>query len=131
MAPPASGTRELRAFAFTVGVALLALGALQAWRDRPGASAALVAPAAVLMGLGLAAPRVLRPVHAGWMRTAHAMSRVTTPVFLGIFYFAVLTPMGLVLRLAGRSPLRRRRDAATYWVRRAPGARRSDLRRQF
>jgi hypothetical protein len=65
------------------------------------------------------------------MRTALAISKVTTPVFMGIVYFALLTPLGLVLRLVGHRPLARRRGPATYWLERPAGARRSDLRRQF
>lgn len=123
-------TRELRAFALTVGAAFLAIAAAQQWRGHGRAAIALAAPGVLLL-LGLAAPRALRPVHAGWMAMAHAMSRVTTPLFLGVVYFLVLTPIGLVVRLAVRSSLRRRRGSGSYWAERPPAARRSDLRRQF
>jgi len=63
------------------------------------------------------------------MGLAHAISRVTTPVFMGVMYFAVLTPVGLLRRTFGRSPLQRDRHSTTFWVERAP--RRSDLERQF
>lgn len=55
------------------------------------------------------------------------------PLLSGIFYFGVLTPLGLVLRLAGRDPLRLRRDPAapSYWIARAPASdRRASMRRQ-
>ena len=41
-------------------------------------------------------------------------------VLLLLVFYGVVTPIGLVLRLAGRDPMHRKLDraAATYWVRR-------------
>jgi hypothetical protein len=50
---------------------------------------------------------------------------------MGIVYFLVITPIGLLLRLAGRRPLPKPRSAGSLWVRREPGNRQSDLLRQF
>lgn len=33
--------------------------------------------------------------------------RITTPLLLGSVFYLLLTPMGLVMRLSGRDPLRR------------------------
>lgn len=43
-------------------------------------------------------------------------------VLLAMFYFIVLTPLGLFFRLIGRDPLRRKfdRNADTYWLTRTP-----------
>jgi hypothetical protein len=123
--------RELRAFAWTVGLALLALAALLRWRGRGVASAVLAGLAAALVLAGVAAPSRLAPVERAWMALARAISRVTNPLVLGVVWFAVLTPIGLVMRALGRRPLARRRDASTFWVDRPADARRSDLRRQF
>jgi len=122
--------RELRNFALTVGVAFLVLAAVLYWRGRLAA----VLPGALgaaLLAVGIVAPRRLGPAHRAWMALALAISRVTTPLFMGIVYFGVLTPLGVVMRLAGRRLLGRTRDATTFWVDRPVGSRRSDLRRQF
>lgn len=130
--PPRPPSRdELRTFAWTVGAAFVALGALLAWRGRvvPGAVAA---GGGVLLALaGLAAPRRLAPVHRAWMALAMAMSRLTTPLLMAAVYFLVLTPIALARRLLGRNALVRPRDARTHWIPRPPSDRRSDLRRQF
>ena len=53
-----------------------------------------------------------------WMKFAEVLSWVMTRVLLSIFFFLVLTPTGLVMRLFGRAPL----DLAwkdgrpTYWI---------------
>ena len=124
-------TRELRSFALTVGGAFAALAALLAWRSHPARAIACAGVATLLVVAGLAMPSRLGGVYRAWMRMAELMSRVTTPVFMAIVYFGVLTPLGLVRRLFGRGTLGTPRDAATGWVRRAPDARRSDMRRQF
>ena len=123
--------RELRSFALSVGGAFLALAALLSWRGRPNAALVLVVAGAILVAVGVAAPTRLGPVYRAWMTLALAMSRVTTPILMGLVYFGVLTPTGLVMRLFGRRPLPGARPAATVWVDRPAGARRSDLRRQF
>ena len=53
-----------------------------------------------------------------------------THLLLAAVYFGVLTPIGLIMRLAGRDPMERRIDRAapTYWVARRPV---TDVRRYF
>ena len=43
---------------------------------------------------------------------------VLSYVILGVLFFGIITPAGLLLRLAGKDPLERRwePDASTYWV---------------
>ena len=123
--------RDLRAFGLTVGGAFAALAALALWRGRGDPALVFGSLGAILVVLALAAPSRLAGVRRGWMAGAHAMSRVTTPLFMSIVFLAVLTPLGLALRLSGRRPLARRRDASTFWVDRPAGERRSDLHRQF
>jgi len=122
---------ELRSFALSVGGAFLALAALLYWRGRPGAAGALAVLGAALVAAGVIAPGRLGPVYRAWMAFALAISKVTTPLLMGLIYFGVVTPVGLAMRLIGRRVLARRREAPTYWVDRPVGGRRSDLRRQF
>ena len=56
---------------------------------------------------GVAAPKTLRPLYRAWMKFGILLSRVTTPLVLGIFYYAVLTPTGLMARLFRSDPLQR------------------------
>lgn len=112
---------EGRKFGLTVGGAFLALSALLWWRGR--ASGALVC--AVLGGAlalaGLVAPARLGTVHRVWMGFGRQLSRVTTPIFLGIVYFLILTPTGWAMRLFGKNPVRRPLVEGSFWVRRPGG----------
>ncbi len=63
---------------------------------------------AVLAGVGLVAPMALRPLYRGWMRFGLLMSRITTPLILGLVFFLLITPVSLFLRVFGRDSMRRR-----------------------
>lgn len=120
-----------RKFAFTVGAAFLVLGALLWWRGRELPATVFGSLAALLGLLGAVVPDRLGPVERAWMGLAHLISKVTTPIFMGVVFFVVITPIALLLRLIGKSPMRARRGAATYWVPRDASATRGDLTRQF
>ncbi len=57
--------------------------------------------------LGLAAPNSLRPVYRAWMKLALLLSKIMTPLVLGIIFYGVVMPMGLVMRLLGKDPMKR------------------------
>ncbi len=74
----------------------------------------------VVFGLwGLIAPSTLRPVYYGWMRVGLLISKVTTPLVMGIVFFGVLLPTALIMRLVGKKDSLRRSldaDAESYRV---------------
>ena len=90
---------------------------------------------AVLLGVvTVARPSLLRPLNALWMQLAKLLHRVVSPVVLGAVFFAVLTPIGVVQRLAGRDLMQRKRDKSirSYWIPRVPpGPPPDSLRDQF
>lgn len=72
---------------------------------------------AVLGGWGLVAPMSLRPVYRAWMRFGLLLSRITTPIIMGIVFYLIITPMALFWRLRGHDPLARRfEDKRSYRV---------------
>jgi len=125
---PAEGRR----FGLTVGAAFLLLAAVSRWRGHLTTPWVLGGAGALLVGAALVLPGRLTAVHRAWMRLGLAISSVTTPIFMGLIYFAVLTPMGLLLRLLGRNPLRHREVDHSFWrVRSADRETAESLRRQF
>ena len=120
---------EGRKFGLTVGAAFLVLAAIMLWRDH-------AIPMRVFGGLGIALtaagaviPGRLGPVYRAWMGLALAISKVTTPVFMGIVFFVVITPAGLVMRLFGRNPIRHREVNRSYWA--ARNQLRGGMKNQF
>lgn len=122
---------EGRKFGLLVGGAFLVLGVVSRWRGHEYPPYVLWALGTFLVLGGLVAPTRLGPVQAAWMRFAHALSKFTTPIFMGVVYFVVLAPVGLFRRLLGKNSLVRPRGES-FWLSRSPGAgRRSNLERQF
>ena len=128
---------EDRKFVFTVSAAFVVLAGILMVRGKTMAAMVPAGLAALLMLASVLLPRTIPVIHRGWMAGAHAMSRVTTPIVLGAVYYLVLTPTGLIRRVAGRSSLRqadasRRGGRHTYWITRDVRARpAADMRRQF
>lgn len=63
-------------------------------------------------------PPLRRRLYLGWMYAAYPIGWVVSHVMLGLIYYGVFTPIGLVMRLGGRDTMHRRPDpaATTYWV---------------
>src|SRR3990172_3293936 len=95
-----------RSFGISVGSVCLAAGALFLWRGRPTVSLALLVVGGLLVGCALVAPSALRVPNRYWWRFAQALGWVNARVLLTLFFALVLTPVGLVMRLVGRNPLR-------------------------
>jgi hypothetical protein len=110
------GRSEDRKFGWTVGGVFAVLGGLLLWRHRAAFGTVFLAAGGALLLLAAAAPALLAAPHRGWLAFAKALGRVNSAVFLFLTFFVVLTPLALVLRLAGRDELRRRGAApASTW----------------
>lgn len=117
--PRARTFRAEREFGLLVGAIVAALGAWWTYREkfatvRPG----FLAVGGLLLVLGALWPRALALPYKAWMGLAEQISKVVTALILGIVFFLVVTPIGVVKRLQGWDPLERRRAAAagaTFW----------------
>ncbi|MCF7985234.1 MAG: hypothetical protein K9L70_12585 [Thiohalocapsa sp.] len=106
---PELDARGLRQFALTTGAIVAVLfGLLLPWLLELGFPIWPWVLAAVLALWGLAAPRSLRPVYRGWMHFGLLISKVTTPLILGLVFFVMFLPAGLIMRLSGHDPMKRR-----------------------
>ncbi|MBL8324581.1 MAG: hypothetical protein JNJ89_06440 [Rubrivivax sp.] len=79
-------------------------------------------------------PRVLAPLNRVWMKFGLLLAAVISPIALAILFYVVFTPVGLLMRLFGKDPLKlaRDKDAASYWVPRTPpGPRPDSMKQQF
>ncbi len=108
-------SRDGRRFAFPVGTAFFVLTGILLWRDKEMAWRVTASLGGALYVLGLLIPGKLGPVYRAWMRMALAISKVTTPIFMGIVYFLVLTPTALLMRLFGRRPMEHQVGESGFW----------------
>src|SRR5579875_2933543 len=106
--PFAPDSRTLRQFA-ALWVAFF--GGIAAWqglvRGRVGLALAMAA-LAIVGGLGLIRPRLIRPVFVSWMVLAFPIGWAVSLLTLGLVYYGLFLPIGLAFRLAGRDALQLR-----------------------
>ena len=102
-----------RSFGWTIAGALALIAFFQPWT---------LLLAAVLVLVTLTRDEWLTPLNRAWMKLGELMGMVVSPIVLGIIFFAVFTPFGVVMRWFGRDALSRAYAPAlkSYWVRRDP-----------
>jgi len=113
---------QAQQFALMLPVVLGLLAALAWWRENPKASLGLLIAGPAICLVALVLPPVWLRVFRLWMKLGAALNFVMTRVILTIFYYLILTPFSLVMRLFGKAPL----DLAwkdgkqTYWLDKEP-----------
>ena len=105
-------------------------GGLSLWRGHLYLPRVLLGLGGTLMASGVLIPSHLGPVYRGWMAFGRAINKVTSPIVIGAMYFVVLSPVGMLLRVLGRNPLRHRERNGGFWMP-ASSDGRSDLETQF
>ena len=109
-----------RSFGLIVGGILAAIGVYQ-YFSGSSLFAWFLLPGAVLVLLGLVRPAVLHPLNIAWMHLGLLLGRIVTPVVMFLVFAVSVVPIGLILRIMGKDPLRLKRGAAgTYWIERTP-----------
>jgi hypothetical protein len=80
------------------------------------------AVAGVFLVIALARPALLAVLNRMWMKLGILLGKIVSPVALGLLFFLILTPLGAIMRLVGKDPLRLKFDpsASSYWIRREP-----------
>lgn len=72
--------------------------------------------------VALAKPTMLAAMNRLWMKLGILLGKLVSPIALGIVFYGVLSPIGTVMRLTGKDPLRLKFDptADSYWITRDP-----------
>ena len=128
-----SDIKQLRSFGLMVGAIFAAMGL---WPvlfrgDDPRLWALVLAGLLVIPALVL--PRSLGSVYQGWMVVGNILGWINTRIILGVIFYGLFTPIGLIRRflLAKDSMLRKfEPEADTYRVVRQPRPS-SHMKRQF
>ncbi len=125
--------RSLRRFGITIGAAIAVTGGVVWYLNRPYGAEIMYVGGFVLWLAGFV-PRILKPLYRVWMAPALTLGWVMTRILLSLVFYLVITPLGLIRRLAGHETMRSRAcdDDTSLWVSRDPDRDKPDnLRRQF
>ena len=109
------------------------VGAIKAWLGNPWALAWFAA-AAVMLAVALAAADWLAPLNRAWTKLGLLLFKVINPIVMFLIFITCIVPMGVVMRLFGWDPMRRKFDSAatSYWIPRdPPGPPGASMKNQF
>ena len=84
----------------------------------------------IFLVLGLTNSKILNPLNKLWFKFGIFLGKIMSPVIMGIIFFLVVTPIGLLMRLFGKDILNLKfNNKATYWIEK--NGPKSKMRNQF
>ena len=81
--------------------------------------------------LGILNSKLLTPLNKLWFKFGIFLGSIVSPIVMGIVYFLVVTPTGVLMRLLGKDLLKMEttKSTSTYWIKR--NKRQSTMKKQF
>ena len=71
----------------------------------------------IFLILGLVNSKLLSPLNNLWFRFGIFLGKIISPIIMGIIFFLVVTPIGLIMRLIGKDVLNLKySDYRSYWI---------------
>ena len=120
----APDARTARRFAFVVGSMFpLLFGLLLPWMRKTSFPVWPWMIMALMIIAALGALPVVKRVYRAWMFIGHHLGLINTRIILAFVFFALVTSMGLLMRLAKRDAMQRRFDPSATTYRRPIAAR--------
>ena len=74
----------------------------------------------IFLVLGILNSRFLTPLNKLWYKFGIFLGSIVSPIVMGIVFFMVVTPIGLIMRFLGKDLLRinKSKFVSTYWINR-------------
>ena len=77
-------------------------------------------------------PQALLPLNRLWMRLGLLLGMIVSPIVLGIIFFGLVTPYGVVMRMFGRDELRLKfTKKSSHWISRSESIKSDSFKNQF
>ena len=71
----------------------------------------------IFLFLGIINSNILSPLNKIWFNFGIFLGKIISPIVMGIIFFLVVTPIGLIMRLIGKDVLNLSyNDYKTYWI---------------
>jgi len=68
--------------------------------------------------LGLLNSKILTPLNKLWFRFGLFLGKIISPIIMGVIFFLVVTPIGLLMRFFGKDVLNLKlnKKKSSYWI---------------
>ena len=61
--------------------------------------------------------KILTPFNKLWMRLGALLGIIVSPIVMGVVYFGIITPIGLIMKLFRKDLINlRKNNSKTYWI---------------
>ena len=87
--------------------------------------------AIIFLILGLMNSKLLTPLNILWFKFGKLLGFIIAPIVMGIVFFVVITPTGLIMKIIGKDLLNNKYNnkIKSYWINR--GKLKSTMKQQF
>ena len=81
--------------------------------------------------LGIFNSKLLTPLNKLWFKFGILLGSIVSPLIMGLVYFFVVTPIGVLMRILGKDLLKtsKVKSASSYWIKR--DKQQSTMKKQF
>ena len=84
----------------------------------------------IFLILGLINSKILTPLNILWFKFGMLLGRIISPIIMGMVFFFVVTPTGLLMKLFNKDLLRlKKKDTKSYWI--TKSNEKSSMKNQF
>ena len=84
----------------------------------------------IFLLLGIINSRFLTPLNLLWFKFGMLLGRIVSPIVMGLVFFLVVTPTGIIMRILNKDLLKlKKKNTKTYWIERS--SIKSDMKNQF
>ena len=71
----------------------------------------------IFLALGLFNSKILTPLNKLWTKFGIFLGKIISPIIMGIIFFLVVTPIGLLMRLLGKDLINLKyNNNKSYWI---------------
>ena len=71
----------------------------------------------IFLILGILNSKILTPLNKFWMKFGLFLGNLISPIVMGIIYFGVITPTGIIMRILKKDILSlKKKNKKTYWL---------------
>ena len=108
--------KAIRDFGILIGFILLIIAGILFYKERESYELIILLGIASI-GLGLVMPIILKPFYLVWMIFATILGWIMTRLILGLLFYIIVSPIGLISRLFGKRFLELKNSSinSSYW----------------
>ena len=128
-----TGKKDIRSFGVTFAIIFLMIAGFLYYQEKDSFQL-FIYLAGSFSGLGFILPILLKPFYMVWMIFATILGWFMTKMILSLFFYIIITPIGLLLKILGKDllHLKEQENKKSYWnIRNSEDEKNQNYEKQF